>query len=87
MGQQELLEFEEIRKGIVDILLELHPDIEAGCRTLIDDRILDSFDIITLISQIREEFEVVVPAERILPDNFNSADALCKMVLELMEEE
>lgn len=89
MEEQEkrLREQEEIRDGIVEILLGLHPDIETGSCALIDDRILDSFDIITLITQIREEFDIVVPAEQILPQNFNSADALAKLVWELLEEE
>ncbi|MCI8280518.1 MAG: acyl carrier protein [Lachnospiraceae bacterium] len=85
--EERFQELEEIREGIVEILLELHPDMEVESLALVDERILDSFDIITLVTQIREEFDVVVPAERILPQYFNSANALSEMILELMEEE
>lgn len=79
---------EEIREGLLKILEEMHPDTDiAACKGLVKDKILDSFDIITLITRIREEFDVVVPADRILPENFNSLDALEKMVQELLEEE
>ena len=77
-----------MEKKILQILQEVRHDVEFEKETkLIDDGILDSFDIITLITQIREEFDIVVPAEQILPQNFNSADALAKLVWELLEEE
>ena len=56
--EERFQELEEIREGIVEILLELHPDMEVESLALVDERILDSFDIITLVTQIREEFEI-----------------------------
>ena len=56
------------------------------CDTLIDDKILDSFDIISIISEINEEFDVVIPAEEIIPENFNSAQALHELVTRLADE-
>lgn len=76
----------------MDILLEilngLHPEVDfETCTTLIDDKIIDSFDIVTLISEISEEFDITVPVEEIVPKNFNSAKALYAMVERLIEEE
>ena len=72
---------------LLEILENLHPEVDFDtCTTLIDDKILDSFDIITIISEINEEFDVVIPAEEIVPDNFNSAQALYALVKKLEDE-
>ena len=72
---------------LLEILENLHPEVDfQTCTTLIDDKILDSFDIITIISEINEEFDVVIPAEEIVPENFNSAKALHELVTRLADE-
>ena len=72
---------------LIEILENLHPEVDFDtCNTLIDDKILDSFDIITIISEINEEFDVVIPAEEIVPENFNSAQALYALVKKLEDE-
>lgn len=72
---------------LLEILENLHPEVDfETCTTLIDDKILDSFDIITIISEINEEFDVVIPAEEIIPENFNSAQALYELVTKLADE-
>ena len=49
--------------------------------------ILDSFDIVTLISEISEAFDVTITAENIIPENFNSAQALYELIQRLEDEE
>ena len=72
---------------LLEILENLHPEVDFDtCTTLIDDKILDSFDIITIISEINQEFDVVIPAEEIVPENFNSAQALYDLVKKLEDE-
>lgn len=72
---------------IMDILSEMHPDVDfATHQTLIDDKILDSFDIVTLIAEMSNEFDVTIPANEIVPENFNSATALAAMVTRLLDE-
>ena len=72
---------------LLEILENLHPEVDFDtCTTLIDDKILDSFDIITIISEINEEFDVVIPTEEIIPENFNSAKALHELVTRLADE-
>ena len=72
---------------LIEILENQHPEVDFDtCTTLIDDKILDSFDIITIISEINEEFDVVIPAEEIIPENFNSAQALYELVTRLADE-
>lgn len=73
---------------LLKILEELHPEIDFNeCNTLIDDKILDSFDIISIISEINEEYDVVIQAENIRPENFNSAKALYALIKKLEDEE
>ena len=72
---------------IIDILTELHPDVNFDmCDTLIDDGILGSFDIVSIIARINEEFDVQITADRITPENFNSAEAIWALVSELLDE-
>lgn len=73
---------------LLRMLNELHPDVDFElCDTLIDDGILDSFDIVSLISEIKYEFDVTVPAEEIIPENFNSAEALFDLITRLQDED
>lgn len=77
----------EIRETIIGILQDLHEDVDFENETrLIDGKILDSFDIVTLISELTNEFDVTIPADKIVPENFNSADALANMIAELEDE-
>lgn len=79
---------EEIRSTLLEILGEMHPDEDfESCDTLVDSKVLDSFDIITLISEINEEFDIVISADKIVPENFNSVDALAALVQELVDED
>ena len=72
---------------LLEILTDLHPDVDFDtCTTLIDDKILDSFDIVTLVAEIDAEFDVAIPAEELVPENFNSAQALYELVSKLADE-
>lgn len=68
------------------ILREIHPDVDfETCESLIDDQILDSIDIVTLVAEISDTFDVEVPPEALAPENFNSAKALWEMIQRLDE--
>lgn len=71
---------------LIEILEEIKEDIDYENETsLIDDELLDSFDILQIISALDEEYDISIPASMIIPDNFNSAEALWNMVQELMD--
>ena len=75
-------------EALLEILKELHPEVDSEtCDTLIDDKILDSFDIVTIISEINTEYDVAIPAEEIIPENFNSAEALYDLIERLQDED
>ena len=72
--------------ALLRILGELHSDIDFTAEDgLIDNGILDSLDIVTLITEISDEFDVSVPAEEIIPENFNSAKAIMALITKLDE--
>jgi acyl carrier protein len=72
---------------LIEILCELHPDVDfATAEGLIDDGVLDSLDIVSLVSAIDTEFGVTIPAEEIVPENFNSAAELFALINRLDEE-
>ena len=71
---------------LLEILEDLHPDVDfENCDTLIDENILDSFDIIALISEINMEFGISIPPDEIVPENFNSAKALYDLIERLSD--
>ena len=76
-----------IMEELMEILSNLHPDIDFETEErLVDDKILDSFDIVSLIAEINETFDIAITAKDILPENFNSAKALYSLIQDLDEE-
>ena len=72
---------------IIEVLEDVREDIDYEQeKKLIDDGILDSFDILSIISALNEEFDITIPAKDIVPENFNSAEAMLAMVQRLVEE-
>ena len=72
---------------LINVLQGIKPDIDfENCSSLIDDELLDSFDIITIVSELSEAYDVSIPASEITPENFNSAQALYSMVKRLEED-
>lgn len=69
------------------VLERIKPGVDFRNNTsLIDDEILDSFDIVTLVAALDEKFDVQITAKDILPENFNSAEAMYKLIEKLEEE-
>jgi len=73
-------------ENLITILSELKPDVDFTTETgLIDNAILDSFDIVQLVQQLNDAFDIEIGAENIIPENFNSAEAIWKMVQSLQD--
>ena len=69
---------------LLEILSSLHSDVDfETAEDLVDDGILDSLDIVTLVTEINAELDVTIPAEEIIPENFNSAAALWALIEKL----
>ena len=71
---------------LLEILKDLHDDVDFETEEgLVDEGILDSLDIVTLITEINDAFDISIPAEEIIPDNFNSAAAIWALIEKLDE--
>lgn len=71
----------------MEILNDIRPDLDFESETkLIDDGILDSFDIITIVSEISSAFDINVNVADLVPDNFNTAEAIWKLIQEYQEK-
>lgn len=71
-------------------LMSILTDIDSSIawereKALIDDRILDSFGVITLVSELEDAFSIEIEAAEMIPENFNSVEAIRKMILRLQE--
>ena len=76
----------EIKETLLSILSDLHPDVDFETNEgLIDDGVLDSLDIVSIISEINAELDITIPPEEIIPENFNSAAALTALLVRLDE--
>lgn len=68
----------------MEILEEICPDVDFETeKALVDDKILSSFSILSIISEISDAFEVTLTPAEIIPANFNSAEALWDMICRL----
>ena len=66
---------------LLTILRELHPDIDFETATgLVEDSVLTSLDIVTIVTEVADRLDVNIPAEEILPENFDSAAALWQLI-------
>ena len=71
---------------LLTILRELHPDIDFETATgLVEDCVLTSLDIVTIVTEVADRLDVNIPAEEILPENFDSAAALWQLIQRLDE--
>lgn len=77
-----------MRQDLMEILNGLRPEVDfENADDLISAGILDSFDIVSLIGEINDTFDVEVDFEDMTPENFNSVDAMEKLIIRLQEEE
>lgn len=69
---------------LLEILRELNLETDVHTQTaLVDEEILSSFDLVTLVAEIDNAFGVVIPPEELTAENFNSARALYDLILRL----
>lgn len=73
---------------LLEILENIKPGVDyENVKTLIDDHYLDSLSILSLIAEIEDGFDVVIPTIEIIPENFNSVEAMMNLITKLQEED
>ncbi|MCI8293986.1 MAG: acyl carrier protein [Hespellia sp.] len=66
---------------LLEILEDLVPGVEFRGRTdLIEGGVLKSLTILNLISDISDEFDVTIPAGEVVPENFESPEAIMALI-------
>ena len=62
---------------LLNILTDIRPDVDfVNEKKLIDDGILDSFDIISIVGELNEAYDIEIDVEDLEPDNFNTVEAM-----------
>lgn len=75
-------------ENLLSILEDIQPGIDyETCTDLIDGHHLESLSIISLIAELEDEFDVTIPAVEIVPENFNSMQAIWALINRLQEED
>ena len=72
---------------LYEILEELQPEVDfTTCHNLVDGHYLDSLSILSLVAELEDELDIVIPTVEIIPANFNSAEDIWAMIVRLQEE-
>lgn len=74
-------------ENLLEILNEIHPEIDFENTTnLVSDGFLDSFDIVTLIGEINNSYDIQIGVEDLLPENFDSMTAMIALIERLQND-
>lgn len=73
---------------LLEILHQIRDDIDfAYEKALVDDGVLDSFDIVSIVSELSMEYDIDISIDDMTAENFNSAKAMYEMVLRIQDED
>ena len=72
---------EDYMEELLAILNEIRPDVDfASATALIDDEVLDSFDIISIVGELNDHYDIDINVDDLLPENFNTAAAMLELI-------
>lgn len=73
---------------ILKIAKDIRPDIDwETASSLMDDEVIDSFDVVGIAGELMEEFDIQIVVDDIEPENFNSLQCIYDMVQRKLEED
>ena len=76
-----------MRETIIEILKDIRSDIDfENATALIDDGHLESLDIVAIVGEFNEEFDVEISVEDLVPENFNTVDAMVELISKAQED-
>ena len=74
-------------EALMKILAELRPDVDfEENKELVDSGELDSFDSVSLVGELCDAYDIEIGADDIVPENFNSVEAICALITRLQED-
>ena len=70
-----------MKEKVVETLSDIRPDVDFETETqLITNGVLESFDILSIVAELSDEFDVTIRPKDLVPENFNSVDAMVEML-------
>lgn len=70
-----------MREELIEMLTEVCPGIDFENETaLVDDGILESLDIVMIVAELKDTFGAAITVDDLVPENFNSADAMLALI-------
>ena len=76
-----------MKDEIIKILEGIRPDVDFNAdQQLIDGNILDSFDVVSLATELMDEYGISITVEHLIPENFNTPEAIAALVNALLDE-
>lgn len=76
-----------MKEKVLAILQEVKDDVDfATATSLLKNGLLTSLDIISLVSELNDAFDITVPVAEVIPKNFDSVDTICAMVQRILDE-
>ncbi len=70
-----------MKEQLLEILDDLRPDIDFESETeLVTNGVLDSFDIVSLVAQLNDEFDITIGVDDLEPENFDNIDAMIALI-------
>lgn len=80
-------EREDTMDELLNLLSEIRPDVDfQNEEALIDDEVLDSFDIISIVGEMNDQFDININVNDLLPENFNTVEAMWDLIQKLQNE-
>ena len=76
-----------MKTKVLNILSEIRSEFDFSTSSnFIEDGMLDSFDIVTLVTMIDEEFKISIEGTQVIPDNFISVESICSLLSKYVKE-
>ncbi|EGC02721.1 MULTISPECIES: phosphopantetheine-binding protein [Ruminococcus] len=77
-----------MKEQLMEVLEEIRPDVDfENEKQLITDGVLDSFDIVSLVTALNDQFDIEIEVGSLVPDNFNSIEGMMALIEKLQDED
>ena len=77
-----------MKEQLMGVLEEIRPDVDfENEKQLSTDGVLDSFDIVSLVTALNDEFDIEIEVGNLVPDNFNSIEGMMALIEKLQDED
>ncbi|MCA6470735.1 MAG: acyl carrier protein [Chitinophagaceae bacterium] len=76
-----------MKTKVLNILSEIRSEFDfSASSNFVEDGMLDSFDIVTLVTMLDEEFKISIEGTQVIPENFISVESICLLLSKYVKE-